>query len=86
MSKQTKAAKRAASAPINERALLTRRMACDYLSMGGDAFRAYESMGDITGIPFGSGRELRFRRSELDDLIDRMADQTTNLDRKKQSV
>jgi hypothetical protein len=71
--------------PINERAVLTRAMACDYLSIGKSLFRAYESSGDIKGFAIGSGREMRFRRGDLDDLVERIAQQDTNIDRMKRS-
>lgn len=74
------------SAPINERAVLTRAMACDYLSIGKSLFRAYECSGDVKGFAIGSGREMRFRRADLDDLIQRIADQDTNIDRAKRSA
>ena len=43
----------------------------------------FESMGDIKGIPIGTGRELRFRRRDLDALIDAMAERNTKLDQRK---
>ena len=70
-------------APINERAVLTRAMACDYLSIGKSLFRSYEASGDVKGFAIGSGREMRFRRADLDDLIERIASGETNIDRTK---
>lgn len=72
--------------PINERAALTRAMACDYLSIGKSTLRSYECSGDIKGFAIGAGREVRFKRSDLDDLIERIADQDTNIDRAKRSA
>jgi excisionase family DNA binding protein len=69
--------------PINQRAALTREMACDYLSIGRSTFRTYESSGDIKGFAIGNGREKRFKRTDLDDLIERIAAQDTNIDRAK---
>lgn len=69
--------------PINQRALLTRRMAADYLSIGLTKFKSFECSGDITGMKIGAGREWRFRRADLDDLIERIATNTTNQDRMK---
>jgi hypothetical protein len=86
MSKQTKAEKQAASAPINQRALLTRRMAADYLSIGLPLFDQYRASGDIKGIPIASGKEERYRRSDLDDLIEAMASRSTNIDRVKAGI
>lgn len=84
MRKATKAERIASATPIDQRALLTRQMSCDYLSVSEGTFKSYESMGDIKGIPIASGLRLRFRRSDLDALIDAMANQSTNFDRKKQ--
>jgi hypothetical protein len=86
MSKQTKAERMASSAPINQRALLTRKMAADYLSIGLPLFDQYQASGDIKGIPIASGKEKRYRRSDLDDLIEAIADQSTNIDRTKAGI
>jgi hypothetical protein len=83
MSRQTKADRIASSAPINHRALLTRKMAADYLSIGLPLFDQYQASGDIKGIPIASGKEKRYRRSDLDELIEAMAAGTTNIDRVK---
>ncbi|QDT07966.1 hypothetical protein K227x_63960 [Rubripirellula lacrimiformis] len=85
MSRQTrtKAERIAAATPINQRALLTRPMACDYLSVSLNTFKGYESVKDIVGIPIGTGVEKRYRRCDLDDLIEAMATQSTKLDRLK---
>lgn len=85
MGKLTKAQRVAASAPIDQRALLTRRMACDYLSLSATSFTSYEKTKDIVGIPIGSGAEKRYRRRDLDSLIEAMASQSTRLDQLKSS-
>jgi hypothetical protein len=76
---------RPVGAPINERALLTRPMAMDYLSIGRDLFDQYERHGDIVGIPIGKGTERRYRKSHLDALVDSMERQDTKVDRLKRS-
>lgn len=83
MNKRTKAERIAASAPINQRALLTRAMAADYLSIGQSMFRAFEASGDIVGLPIGTGKEKRYRRMDLDALIEAIADGNTKIDQVK---
>lgn len=85
MGRPTKAEKIAASTPINQRALLTRSMAADYLSLSVPTLKSYEDSGDLKGIPIGTGKEKRYRRSDLDDLIDRVAERRTNQDKVKES-
>ena len=67
--------------PFNQRALLNRRDAAEYLSVSYNTFRTFEASGDIKGIKFGSGRESRYRRSDLDSLIDRLESGDTNINR-----
>ncbi len=71
------------SVPFNQRALLGRRDAADYLSISYTMFKAFEASGDIKGIKIGTGRECRYRRSDLDNLIDRLELQDTQVDRTK---
>ena len=69
--------------PINQRALLTRKDAAAYLSISYTTFLAYEASGDVKGIKIGTGKEKRYRRSDLDTLIDKMEQGETNIDRTK---
>jgi excisionase family DNA binding protein len=69
--------------PINQRALLTRRDAAAYLSVSYTLFRSFEASGDIKGIKIGTGRESRYRRSDLDEFIERLAAGELNIDRTK---
>jgi hypothetical protein len=85
MVRTTVADRLARAAPINQRALLSRQMAADYLSIGNTMFRQFEASGDIKGIEIGSGKEKRYRRSDLDDLVERIADKTTNIDKVKRN-
>ena len=69
--------------PINQRALLTRKDAAAYLSISYTTFLAYEASGDVKGIKIGTGKEKRYRRSDLDTLIHKMEQGETNIDRTK---
>ena len=75
-----------AATPINERALLTRQMAADYMSISYDLFIRYERSGDIKGMAISSGREKRYRRRDVDALIDAVAEGTTNIDKAKKAA
>ncbi len=69
--------------PINERALLTRKMAAAYLSISESRLDQYRLSGDIDAIKMG-GRSVRFRRVELDELIEKIASGETHVDRMKE--
>lgn len=83
MARTTTADRVARATPINQRVLLTRQMAADYLSISVTTFRQFEASGDLKGIPIGAGKEKRYRRSDLDELVEKIADQTTNIDKAK---
>ncbi len=80
MAKQTKAERIASGRPINERALLKTGDACDYLSISRSLLDQFRAGGDIKAVPVGN-RSLRYRRLDLDDLIEKMANRDTHLDR-----
>lgn len=65
--------------PVDERLLLTRQMAADYLSISLTTFKTFELSGDVKGFPFGSGKEKRYRRTDLDQLADRIEAGETKL-------
>lgn len=58
------------SAPINERALLTKQQAADYLSVSLTRVKQWIANGDIRPTRIGSS--VRLRRERLDELIDRI--------------
>lgn len=66
--------------PINERALLTVNDATDYLSISRTRLDEYRACGDIKPIELGS-RNLRYRRRDLDELIEKIASKDTHFDR-----
>lgn len=83
---KTKAERIAERTPINQRALLNRAMAADYLSVSETFFRSLESSKDVQGIPIGTGKERRYRRADLDELIEKMAAGQLNIDKVKLRV
>lgn len=82
MPAQSKSALAAAGRPINERALLTESDAADYLSITRRTLYGYRTAGDITPICLGN-RNLRYRRRDLDELIDKIEAGETHLERMK---
>lgn len=66
--------------PINERAILTKKMAAAYLSISESRLDQYRASKDVKAIEFGS-RNLRYRRTELDALIDRIENKETHFEK-----
>lgn len=69
--KETKADRIAKGRPINERALLTRQDSADYLSVSLSTFKRFIANKDIKPIHVVS--RAMFRRTDLDELIDKLA-------------
>jgi excisionase family DNA binding protein len=68
---ETKADRIAKGRPINERALLTKQDAADYLSVSLSTFKRFVTNRDIKPIHVVS--RAMFRRTDLDELIDKLA-------------
>lgn len=67
--KKTKSERKATGAPINERGLLTKSQAADYLSIGVSSLDRLISVGEIVPIRLGDNSP-RIKRLDLDDWIE----------------
>ncbi len=72
--------KEPARIPINERSLLTRKMAAAYLSISESRLDEYRAAGDVKVVELGT-RNIRYRRRELENLIDKIEQKQTHFDR-----
>jgi excisionase family DNA binding protein len=75
----TKSDRIAKGRPINERALLTKQDSADYLSVSLTTFKQFISNRDIR--PIHVGTRAMFRRTDLDELIDKLEAGETFLQR-----
>lgn len=64
-------------ARLDERFWLRRLDVCDYLSIGLNTLLPFIEFGDLRGVPIGTGNECRFRRSDVEQLAEAIAEGTT---------
>lgn len=67
--------------PINERSLLNAQEAADYLSVSANTLRDWFKDGELERVPIGESK-FRYRRLDLENLIDRLVAGETNTQKK----
>lgn len=80
---ETKAAEIAKAMPANERYLLTRKVAAEYLGISTDAIYEHEVNGDIGSARYGKGKNAKclYRRKDVEQLGEMIFGGRTFLDR-----